>query len=124
MSKVTYERNDVADELDALAVVGRALVGLEPASRERVLRWALERFNVASPPHQALASSAIAAPIASATDDPALSVEGVELFAGRSTDDDESLTLATASANPGNVESAVRGFVTDFQRLVVEWQGA
>lgn len=122
MSKTTYERNDVADELDALAVVGRTLAGLDPAARDRVLRWAHERFDISQPARPRTA--AVGAAVVYQGEDPALSVEGVELFAGRPADADDSLTVAAASTNPGSVESAVRGFVTDFQRLVVEWQGA
>jgi len=119
MSLTTYERNDLADELDALAVVGRTLAGLEPAARDRVLRWVLERFDRAQP-------ESVRQPpaVAREVEDPTLSVEGVQLFAGRTSEGDDSLTLAAPATNPRDVESMVHSFVTDFQRLVVEWQGA
>jgi hypothetical protein len=119
MSLTTYDRNDLADELDALAVVGRTLAGLEPAARDRVLRWVLERFDRAQP-----GPSRQAPTVAREVEDPTLSVDGVQLFAGRTAEGDDGLTLAAPADIPRDVESMVHSFVTDFQRLVVEWQGA
>jgi hypothetical protein len=118
LSRTTYLPNDLADELDALAVVARTLAGLDPAARERVLGWAIARFDVSEP---APRTRAMACQVA----DPALSVDGVELFDPKSASEsvDETLTLPAPPATPPGVESMVRGFVTDFQRLVIEWQG-
>jgi hypothetical protein len=101
-----------------MAVVGRALAGLpDPEARARVLRWAVERFEVG----EAAGRSATAA---RGAEDPALTVDGADLFGRESVGPDESLTLPCPSSAPVGVESLMRGFVTDFQRLVVEWQGA
>jgi hypothetical protein len=118
VSKTTYVANDLADELDALAVVGRTLSGLDRAARDRVLRWAVERFDVSDPGTGTGA-------IARQCEDPALSVDGVELFDRKSAAErvDEALTIPGPSTTPPGVESMVRGFVMDFQRLVIEWQG-
>ena len=118
MSKSTFVRNDLADELDALAVIGRTLGGLDPAARDRVLRWAMERFDASQRATQTAASGR-------RVQDPALSVDGAELFGPKRPAErvDETLTLPGPSTAPRGVDSMVRGFVTDFQRLVIEWQG-
>jgi hypothetical protein len=57
MVNTTFVRNDLADEVDALAVVGRALAGLDPIARDRVMRWAMERFGVSRPATQIAAAA-------------------------------------------------------------------
>jgi len=105
---------DLHAELDAIAVIGRTLGNIpDPEVRTRVLRWAIDRFG-------ATQSGGTAAPAVAKAADPALAVDALgEFFAPHG-----------ARGNPADpdvaqpVSSLVHGFVTDFQRLVVEWQGA
>jgi hypothetical protein len=43
-------RNSLSDELEAMAVIGRALDSLgDPAAQQRVLHWAADRLRVETP---------------------------------------------------------------------------
>lgn len=118
VSDAASDRDALTAELEALAAIGHTLAGLpDAAARTRVLRWALERFSPDAGPDP---TPAPARAIASAPD-PTLVVDSLEeMFEDRPAHARE--PESPRATQP--VESMVKRFVTDFQRLVVEWQGA
>ena len=111
-----------------MAAIGRALGDLtDPAARQRVLRWACERFEV-----DALQSPAVGVPAISAVAPPAdadLAVDSLtDMFAVQSSaNDDDSLSLeprAVVQTEKTSLETAIRSFAADFQRFADEWNGA
>jgi hypothetical protein len=98
-------------ELEAMATIGRVLTGIDDeGARARILRWALDRFASAGETPQPQGAS----PAEVGPTDPALSIDSVgDLFAS---------PLETPGSAP--VQTLVHDFVSDFRRLVVEWQGA
>jgi hypothetical protein len=140
VSKNGSGANDVAAEVDAMGQVARALAALPDAqSRARVLRWATDRYHVEATPMAApavpltIAAPAVPAMMAVAGADPSgadlsLEVDSLhDLFPGRppADIDEESLSIAepAKSAQESGIESMIRGFVADFQRFALEWQG-
>jgi len=137
MSPDPQVRDPLADELEAIAAIGHALANVhDPVARVRILRWAVDRFLP-----QQIAATGLTAPLAPAApraeSDPAAGVPPID----KADDLDDLFEHEPASRKalrdaapagepapvqppPQPVESLVRGFVTDFQRLVVEWQGA
>ena len=107
--------NDLTAEIAAMAKIAAALGDLDASTRARVLRWVADRFSAA-----ALTQPPVTAP--PARPDMTLSVDGLgELFADRKS----SAPAEPAVDGPSEpVESMVRGFVDEFQRIAREWQGA
>jgi hypothetical protein len=90
-------------------------------ARLRVIRWAMERFFPAGVIEPAR-SSAPAAANASGSD-AMLEVDSLNEFFVRDTvDSDDDVCTEPAAHEP--VESMVKGFVADFQRIAAAWQGA
>jgi hypothetical protein len=119
-------------ELEVIQTVGRALAKLpDPEAQRRVIQWINDRFRpspiVASAdrPDRAISRSAAANPGLAAN-------EGFEL--ARATNSRPQLEVrreagaepmhreVTAAPTEG-IEELVRGFVADFQRVALEWQG-
>src|SRR5689334_20675170 len=121
-------RDTLADELEAIAAIGRALANVpDPVARVRILRWAVDRFLPSEGPATSASTpasgSSATAPASSSTAaaDQTLAVESLgELFAP---DAPAPPAVQQPPAGKQPVETLVRGFVSDFQRLVVEWQG-
>jgi hypothetical protein len=116
---VASRRDLLSEELEAMAAIGRVLDGIEdPAVRQRVLRWTNERFALIEKPQAGSASVEIA------HDDPALAVDSLhDLFSNDRDrpDGDESRDKFALVANRP-VETTLRSFVADFQRLAKDWQ--
>jgi hypothetical protein len=131
---------EVNAELAAMQAVGRALARLQdPKARARVLRWALERFEMQV--ETASASGGVTAPVATCPIDQSMTLDGVlELFDEPSgAPGSEILELDTIepphvhreaaqpqnirrdAAEPEPLDSLVRGLANDFQRFAVEW---
>ena len=139
-TEVVGRSNDdsVAAEIEAMSQVARALGSLDDAkARARVLRWAIDRYQVDTMPPAAPATTlaapamvapAMAAPIVAAGTDPTLEVESLsDLFSATSLDlDAADLSVADPQkpAHGTGIESMIRGFAADFRRFAREWQGA
>lgn len=118
MTETSAGSDPLTAELDALATIARALVALPDAqTRTRVLRWALERF-----PPDATATGRVQTAVAVA--DPMLAVDALDDVFERCEPAEPMARAQSPREEAQPVESMVRGFVSDFQRLVVEWQGA
>ena len=139
----------VSAELAAMHAIAAALARVrDPQARLRVLRWATDRFQpstTAGVPPQAADTAMIAA---IAEQDPTLAVENLyDLFESSASNDmcDMFETPASASAalavatpapepaceprkhareEPARLDTLVRGFASEFQRLAMEWQSA
>ena len=89
------DADQVTDEIEAIRTVGRALAQLPDAdARARVLRWAVERFQIDTTLVGASVATASRATIArqAAPQDPTLSMEGLhELFPVDTAADDDQL---------------------------------
>lgn len=127
--------DDVTLELEVIQAVGRALAKLpDGEAQRRVVRWINDRFQ---PSAVAASSDRSDHPgPGSAIADPFLAVGELEdLFevpgAKPPTMHREAAARPIAAAQiakapepePG-IDSLVRGFVSDFQRVALEWQGA
>jgi len=139
----------VSAELAAMHAIAAALARVrDPQARLRVLRWATDRFQpstTAGVPPQAADTAMI---VAIAEEDPTLAVENLyDLFESSASNDmcDMFETPASASAalavatpapepaceprkhareEPARLDTLVRGFASEFQRLAMEWQSA
>jgi len=139
----------VSAELAAMHAIAAALARVrDPQARLRVLRWATDRFQPSTPagvPPQAADTAMI---VAIAEEDPTLAVENLyDLFESSASNDmcDMFETPASASAalavatpapepaceprkqareEPARLDTLVRGFASEFQRLAMEWQSA
>ena len=120
--------NSLSKEIEAMAAIGRALGDLtDPAARQRVLRWACERFALDAPAQAAAAVPAVATVTSPADAD--LTVDNLtDMFAvDASANDDDSLSLeprAVVETEKTSLETAIRSFAADFQRFADEWNGA
>ena len=110
--------DDLGAEIAAMESVARAVSSLPEAARERVLRWAVERYQLTAllpqaqaAPHEATPASA-PAPVSADRD---LTLEGMELFG-------QTHRSNPSTAPQGGVESLVHDFVSEFQRVAKEWQ--
>jgi hypothetical protein len=133
LQKATLE--DVALELEVIQAVGRALARLPDAdAQRRVVRWLTDRFQ---PSPAVVANDRSDGPgSGSALVDPALVVDELaDLFELPGTGpmtmhrDADAMGAAPAPAAAKaqgeiGIDSLVRGFVSDFQRLALEWQDA
>ena len=119
--------NSLSNEIEAMAAVGRALGDLtDPAARQRVLRWACERFGVDVV--QSPATPAVVAESPSRADLD-LTVDNLtDMFAATAPEsDDDSLSLeprVAVEAEKAPIETVIRSFAADFQRFADEWNGA
>jgi len=120
--------NSLQSELETMAVVGRALGDLtDPAARQRVLRWAAERF--AADLAQTPSTSQVIAPASSASD-PALAVDSLsDIFSVvhdriESEEADDTLSFEQPAFEKQPLETMIRSFAADFQRFAEEWNGA
>ena len=126
MKPKTPAQDPLADEIEAITIIGRTLGNIsDPAMRRRILTWASQCF-LAEPLAESPAAGAAPTPAPAA--DATLAVDSLgDLFATAAPAVDDSLTFEAPAAAPAAqppVKSLVNGFVKDFQRLVVEWQGA
>jgi hypothetical protein len=115
-SPCSAQPDEMETELHVMMTVGRALATLhDPAARSRVLRWAAERFQ--DTPMETVPSRAVSAPA-----DPCLTVEDDlgDLFNAPSAFPHPEVHHAARDEPP--LDSLVRGFVDDFQRVALEWQ--
>jgi hypothetical protein len=109
---VFYDADDVVTEREAMAAIDRALETLkQPSARQRVMRWAAEKFHLetsASTPAQ----RAVGAPLAEQESDAAVN--------------DSVDNGAAAEQVRGNepVDQLFRELAADFQRLALERHGA
>jgi hypothetical protein len=119
---------DLQTEIAAMQAVGSALSALDDAqARLRVLRWALERFQIAlgkvSP--GAAAPVPVAAPAAASESDPDLDVEGiVEMFDASATAGNGHRRSAQSEpeVDTPELDTLVEGFAADFRRLTSDLQ--
>jgi len=110
-----------------MAAIGRALTGLtDPSARQRVLKWATERFAIEKP----LAPELFAAPVTPVAADPALAVDSLnDMFAAEPQDDEFEAFDPYAAPAPAPeaklpLDVVVRSFAEDFQRFAEEWNAA
>jgi len=132
--------NALKTELEAMAAVGQVLGELsDPAARQRVLKWASERYALQSvtAPKPAVAALASFAP---ATNDPGLTIDSLDdMFVGAvgevaamsAVDDDlrefagpEPVSVHVQETPRQPLDVMIRSFAQDFQRFVEEWNGA
>jgi hypothetical protein len=108
------EPDSLTREVDAMAVIGQVLSKLtDPAARQRVLKWAAERFAVdGAPVAQTAVSPRVARP---APVDPGLTIDSL--------DDMFAIAAPEVVSNPP-VESVLQSFAADFQRFADDWNGA
>jgi hypothetical protein len=118
LASVPNHRDVLSEELEAMAAIGRVLDGFDdPAVRQRVLRWANERFLPIEQPSPASAS------VETAQADPGLAVDSLgDMFPSTRLDQEESRDKLTLVAANRPVEATLRSFVADFQRLAKDWQ--
>ena len=119
---------DLAVELDALQAIGRALASVQdPKTRRRILHWANERFCAEAEP--------VAEVHDAAKQDPALTVDGIELFGETARPDEMDVSVAVAAeacdvsdvsdANDAqSLDSMLRSLGGDIRRLAALWQAA
>ena len=122
--------NSLQQELNAMATIGQVLGDITvPATRQRVLRWAGERF-AANPAPAAQVTPVLAAVEAPSTMDvdPDLAVDSLtDMFGAQPQTADDTLLLETPrleSVEKAPLETVIRSFAADFQRFAEEWNGA
>ena len=123
-----------------MAAIAR-LIGTLPddRARQRVLRWACERFQVeplkAIVSASALLPDGVFADMPAPADYPALRLDSLDdvfqMAAPRNDDhsDHDDLVIVDPAATPADtakqpVEAVLRSFVAEFQRFAEEWRGA
>ena len=125
----------LTQELDAMAAIGQVLGKLtDPAARQRVVRWAADRFAAGEAGGTEAAPSVAPretfdGPVAA---DPSLAVDALgDMFAGRThanaVDIDDDLSVdepADRDAARQPIEAVLRSFAADFQRFAEAWNGA
>lgn len=136
------------NELAAMRMLSATLEELgDDQARERVIRWAIETFNIkVTGPLAASAAASVATSMPAVLDDRALTVDGLDdLFdlapphnpnGGRVEEPDMTLEISEADLRDDyeepppagalvtpdqGVASMLRGFVADFQRLAHDW---
>jgi hypothetical protein len=109
---VSYDADDVVREREAMAAIDRALETLkQPSARQRVMRWAAEKFHLetsaSTPVHET-----VGAPLGEQESNTSLN-DGVD-------------NAAAAEEVRGNepVDELFRELAADFQRLALERHGA
>jgi hypothetical protein len=109
---VSYDADDVVREREAMAAIDRALETLDqPSARQRVIRWAAQKFQVETPASASLPGP-IGAPFVEQQSDAVLT-DGVD-------------HAAAAEQVRGNepVDEIFRELAEDLQRLALERHGA
>ena len=123
-----YVKDPLTQEVDAMAIIGQLLGKLpDAAARQRVLKWALERYamEVVAPQQQA-APGAGTSPAADAT----LAVDSLNDIFEDSRGFDENLSGCTleppvdGEASKAPLQKVLQSFAKDFQRFAEEWKGA
>jgi hypothetical protein len=124
-------QDDLGIELEAMSTIGRTLDAIEnPALRQRILNWALERWGGGDSLRKPNADAAAPRAAISPANDPSLSVDSIgDLFGDRaveprssgSTSDDTLVVPQPAAKAP--VETMLQSLAADFQRLADEWNG-
>jgi hypothetical protein len=123
ISHISTVEDELNLELEAMQTIARTLIRLRDShTRDRVLRWTNERFNVAP--------TAVAAPPASVatrdarpafSPDPSLTVDARDFFPDAVVD----VPVPSAAASVAEpLDSLVRGFASDFRALAIQWQRA
>jgi len=109
-------RDQLSVELEAMSTIGRTLDAIEdPALRQRILNWAVQRWGADRPATVDNSSRATATPQPSDSD---LSVDSIgDLFEGPG-------EAAAKREGKAPVESMLQSLAEDFQRLADEWNGA
>ena len=125
----------LTQELDAIAAIGRVLENLtDVAARQRVLRWAAERFmsdaalvdvpgNVAdrwSQPAAVFSDPALAVDLP----DDIFGIAGGEVVDDNLSLDEPSDTRVAEAMAKQPIDVVIRSFAADFQRFAEEWNGA
>ncbi len=112
--------DDLTIELDAMQTIARALATVhDPDARVRILRWAKARFGAA--PDLAAAATLAGAADASTAAEPPASAHLLLPFG----DDGVEAQVEAAPAPVGpSFEPMLRGSVTDFRALALQWQRA
>ena len=115
---IPSRRDFLSEELASMAAIGRVLDGLDdPAVRQRVLRWANERFLPVESP------IAASTPIDIIHADPGLAVDSLDdMFSSERVDRSESHDHLTLVDVNRPAAATLRSFVSDFQRLAKDWQ--
>jgi len=117
----------IANEIAAMRAISSALARLhDDEARERVLRWARDRFGALPTATVPTAPKTIDDPLAipaieprrSAAPDRTLSMDGVESMFDAQHDEPE----PTDPRDNVSISTMVRSFVADFQRLAGEWK--
>ena len=108
-----------------MAALGQVLAGLtDPASRQRVLNWAAERFGADGVQPMAEPSQSPDR----VTFDPALNVGSLDdMFPAVFEDVNDDLAIFEQSepeTSRPSIEVVIRSFAADFQRFTEEWNGA
>ena len=117
LASVPSRRKILNEELEAMATIGGVLDGLDdPIVRQRVLRWVNERFLPTEQP------SPNVAPAGTSHLDSTLAVDTLSDIFASVADRDESRDTLTLVAAERPVETTLRSFVVDFQRLAKDWQ--
>lgn len=120
------DMDDVTVELEVIQAVGRALARLPDAdAQKRVINWINDRFQSASTPVASTRGGHGDTVIADAQ----LAVEELSEFFEQPvtvarTAPPVTLHREAAEPEPAGIDALVRGFVSDFQRVALEWQGA
>jgi hypothetical protein len=124
----TLSAPDVATELAAMQRIAMALSDVPDIRiRLRVMRWAMERFLATAVP-QTTAPAAPAQAAAVASFDTTLDVADLHEFFVNDTvdsDDDDCTEPAAEDTQPAaeeSIESMLKSFVTDFQRIAAVCQ--
>ena len=124
--------NSLIQELDAMAALGQVLGNLtDPTARQRVLKWAAERFAV----DMATGVQPMAEPVTPADHgaiDPALALGSLDdMFPAEFGNLDGDLDVLEKCGEPSGpetpkppIEAVLRSFAADFQRFTEEWNGA
>lgn len=125
--------NQLSSELEAMAAIGRVLGTLpDEAARQRVLRWACERFGLDPVAAAGLLPEGIfTEAVNNVADDPALKLDSLDdMFEMASPDNDDLVVPPVQPATPPPdaakqpVEAVLKSFVAEFQRFAEEWSGA
>ena len=107
---VQYDVADLRRELEVMTAVARIVGTLEqPAARERVIRWAAEKFQIDVAATPALGS--VGAPI-----EPEVSLDEVN-------DSSDKPAAAEQVRGKEPLDAIVRQLAADFQRLALESHG-
>ena len=122
MVRMEYVPDPLTKEVDAMAVIGQVLQKLpDAAARQRVLRWAVERFSSEAAAAHERGTVRPAVPANSVTGDTALAVDSL----------DDMFETSDAVETPDDfvepaerLETERRSFTAAFRRFTGDWKGA